>query len=78
METEAIKEYTFGYGHWTNSFYPKQYYLEKLRLVRCWDEEQKREFVFLTNGMGISVLQVVQLYKNRWQLSYFSNGLNNT
>ena len=31
-------------------FYPKQYYPEPLRLVRYWDEEQKREFVFLTNA----------------------------
>lgn len=46
-------------------FYPKQYYPETLRLVRYWDEEQKREFVFLTNAMHISALQVAELYKNR-------------
>lgn len=47
-------------------FYPKQYYPETIRLVRYWDEEQKREFVFLTNMMHISALQVAELYKNRW------------
>src|SRR5574344_531830 len=52
-------------------FYPKQYYPEKLRLVRYWDEEQKREFVFLTNAMDISALQVAELYKNRWQVELF-------
>jgi transposase len=52
-------------------FYPKQYYPEKLRLVHYWDEEQKREFVFLTNAMDISALQVAELYKNRWQVELF-------
>ncbi|WP_245832438.1 IS4 family transposase [Massilibacteroides vaginae] len=52
-------------------FYPKQYYPDKLRLVRYWDEEQKREFVFLTNAMHISALQVADLYKNRWQVELF-------
>lgn len=52
-------------------FYPKQYYPEPLRLVRYWDEEQKREFVFLTNAIHISALQVAELYKNRWQIELF-------
>ena len=52
-------------------FYPKQYYPEYLRLVRYWDEEQKRELVFLTNAMHISALQVAELYKNRWQVELF-------
>lgn len=52
-------------------FYPKQHYPEKLRLVKYWDEEQEREFVFLTNAMYISALQVAELYKNRWQVELF-------
>lgn len=52
-------------------FYPKQYYPKPLRLVKYWDEEQKREFVFLTNTMHISALQVADLYKNRWQVELF-------
>ncbi|MEG1952586.1 MAG: IS4 family transposase [Bacteroidales bacterium] len=47
-------------------FYPKQYYPERLRLVRFWDEEQCRKFMFLTNATHISALQVAELYKNRW------------
>ena len=46
-------------------FYPIQYYPEPLRLVKYWDEEQKREFVFMTNAMHISSLLVAELYKNR-------------
>ncbi len=45
--------------------YPKQYYPETLRLVIYWDQEQKRKFVFLTNAMHISALQVAELYKSR-------------
>lgn len=52
-------------------FYPKQYYPEHLKLVKYWDEEQKRELVFLTNAMHISALQVAELYKNRWQVELF-------
>ncbi len=52
-------------------FYPKKYYPKHLRIVRYWDEEQKREFVFLTNAMHISALQVAELYKNRWQVELF-------
>lgn len=52
-------------------FYPKKYYPESFRMVRYWDEEQKREFVFLTNASHISALQVAELYKNRWQVELF-------
>jgi hypothetical protein len=34
-------------------FYPKDYYPEPLRLVRYWDEENRREFIFLTNYIKI-------------------------
>lgn len=54
-----------------NGFYPKKYYPGPLRLVKYWDEEQKREFVFLTNATNISALQVAELYKNRWQVELF-------
>jgi hypothetical protein len=52
-------------------FYPKQYYPEHLRLVRYWDNEQKRELVFITNAIHISALQVAEMYKNRWQVELF-------
>jgi len=52
-------------------FYPKQYYPRTLRLIRYWDEQQEREFVFLTDATHISALQVAELYKNRWQVELF-------
>lgn len=46
-------------------FYPKQRYPKHLRLVRYHDEEQNRDFMFLTNALSITALQVANLYKNR-------------
>ena len=46
--------------------YPKQ-----LRLVRFFDEEQGKEFAFLTNATHISSSLVAELYKNRWQIELF-------
>ena len=46
-------------------------YPENLRLVRYYDEEQDREFLFLTNAMDLTALQIADLYKNRWQIELF-------
>ncbi|HOO95577.1 MAG TPA: IS4 family transposase [Proteiniphilum sp.] len=52
-------------------YYLKMNYPQEMRLVRYWDEEQKREFMFLTNAMHLTSLQVAELYKNRWQVELF-------
>ena len=44
---------------------------ENLRLVRYYDEEQDREFMFLTNAMDLTAQQIADLYKNRWQIELF-------
>lgn len=46
-------------------------YKEKLRMVKFYDEEQGREFSFLTNAFHLSSLEVANLYKNRWQIELF-------
>ena len=53
-------------GHLSSKRYP-----EELRMVRYWDEEQGREFVFLTNAMSLSALEIANLYRNRWQVELF-------
>ncbi len=50
---------------------PSKYYPERMRLVKYWDEEQEREFMFLTNAIGLKALLVAELYKNRWQIELF-------
>lgn len=46
-------------------------YKENLRFVKFYDEEQDREFAFLTNAFHLSALEVANLYKNRWQIELF-------
>lgn len=53
-------------GYYTSKRYP-----DELRMVRYWDEEQNREFVFLTNAMDLSALEIANLYRNRWQVELF-------
>ena len=67
LPRNVLSDLTIG----LTGFYPKQYYPGALRLVRYWDEQQEREFVFLTNATHISALQVANLYKNRWQVELF-------
>lgn len=43
--------------------------------VVCHDEEQGREFIFLTNNFELSALTVAVLYRNRWQVVLFSKWL---
>ena len=46
-------------------------YPEHLRLVRFYDEEQDRDFMFMTNAFHLTALEVANLYKNRWQIELF-------
>ena len=46
-------------------------YPENQRLVRYYDEEQGREFMFLTNAMDLTAQHIADLYKNRWQIELF-------
>lgn len=52
-------------------YYQQDDYPELLRLIRYWDEENKREFLFLTNNFDLSALEVAELYRNRWQIELF-------
>ena len=52
-------------------YYSQKAYPERIRMVRYWDEEDQREFVYITNAKHISALQVAELYKNRWQVELF-------
>ena len=52
-------------------YYSQKYYPERIRMVKYWDEEDQREFVYLTKAKHISAIQVVDLYKNRWQVELF-------
>ena len=42
-----------------------------LRRVAYYDEEQNREFVFLTNDFSLPALVVAELYRNQWSIELF-------
>ena len=46
-------------------------YPDKIRRIKYWDEENKREFIFFTNALDISPVVVAQLYHQRWQIELF-------
>lgn len=50
-------------------------YPKKLRLVRFYDAEQNRTFVFLTNDFHLTSLGIANLHKNRWQIELFHKWL---
>ena len=52
-------------------YYSFRKYPERLRLVKFYDEEQDREFAFLTNAFHLTALEIANLYKNRWQIELF-------
>ena len=54
-----------------SGYYKKEDYPEQLRLIKYWDEENQREFTFLTNNFDLTALQVTELYHQRWQIELF-------
>lgn len=52
-------------------FYTLKSYPQKLRRVKFHDRETDRTFIFLTNNMEATALEIALLYKNRWQIELF-------
>jgi transposase len=52
-------------------FYVSKDYPSKIRRIKFYDSESKRNFIFLTNNMDLTAEQIALLYKNRWQVELF-------
>jgi len=52
-------------------FYTKENYPDKLRLIKYYDKETKKELVFLTNNFKLAARTIADLYKARWQIEIF-------
>ena len=52
-------------------YYQEKDYPEVLRLIKYWDKENKREFIFLTNNFDLTALEIAELYRQRWQIELF-------
>ena len=46
-------------------------YPESFRLIRFYDEEEDREFTFLTNAKHLPAQEVADLYQKRWLVELF-------
>ena len=46
-------------------------YPDKLRLVRYYDEEKDKEYIFITNLFHLSAKTIAQIYKARWKIELF-------
>ena len=46
-------------------------YTEPLRRVHYQDLKTGKEYVFLTNRLDLSALEVAELYRRRWQVEFF-------
>lgn len=54
-----------------SGFYSKQYYPEKIRRIKFYDQDQQRSFVFLTNNFTLKAKNIAALYKYRWKVELF-------
>ena len=50
---------------------PSKKYPDKLRMVRYYDEEKDKEYIFITNLFHLSAKTIAQIYKARWQIELF-------
>jgi len=46
-------------------------YGKKLRRVKYWNEEKKKEYAYLTNNFDLTAKQIADIYKDRWQIELF-------
>jgi hypothetical protein len=52
-------------------YYSKKDYPDKLRRIKYYDEEHKKNLVFLTNNTNLKAKEIAMLYKKRWEVELF-------
>lgn len=52
-------------------FYQQKDYPGKLRRIKYHDVELGRDFVFITNNMDLTAVEIALLYKKRWKVELF-------
>jgi len=56
-------------------FYSQKGYPDRLRRIRYFDLDTQRFFVYLTNHFTLPPLTIALLYKSRWQVELFFDGM---
>ena len=54
-----------------SNFYVSRSYPECFRRIKVYDAESDRHFVFITNNLELSAIQIASLYKHRWKIELF-------
>jgi len=52
-------------------YYSKKDYPDQLRRIKYYDEEHKKNLVFLTNNTNLKAKEIAILYKKRWEVEIF-------
>ena len=76
MEKTHAKERTTDANVKLTGYLSEKKYPESFRLVRYYDEEEEREFTFLTNAKHLNALEVTEFYKKRCLVELFTYGQN--
>lgn len=45
--------------------------IQKVRMVRFFDKDTKKEFLFISNNLSINSLTICDIYKKRWEIEMF-------
>jgi transposase len=53
------------------TYYSKKDYPDKLRRIKYYDAERKKELVFITNNTILKATEIAMLYKKRWEVEIF-------
>lgn len=52
-------------------YYSKKDYPDKLRRIKYYDAERKKDLVFVTNNTILKATEIAMLYKKRWEVEIF-------
>ena len=69
LEKGVIADEIVIFGDYMTMKYEK--YPKKLRRIKYYDEETKKEYIYLTNNFTLTALQIAGIYKDRWQIEIF-------
>jgi len=53
------------------TYYSKKDYPDKLRRIKYYDAERKKDLVFITNNTILKATEIAMLYKKRWEVEIF-------
>jgi hypothetical protein len=53
------------------TYYSKKDYPDKLRRIKYYDAERKKDLVFITNNTILKANEIAMLYKKRWEVEIF-------